>query len=216
MEINELIEKIEEIEEIEKFYPTGDDRADERSNSFYLLSLQFVRNYIGKETEFYYSLLNYTKRYSDNSFNKKIEASSVLSSIKNYLKLNLEIGKSQSYNIKIDVISDFLNQAINLANDKNFHPAASAILLGASLEEFLKQLCEQKEIDLTEIKKTIDPISQKLYQEKVISKQDFKDINSWAGLRNDATHGNFDEVNDRKRVLNAIEGVNLFMRKYTN
>jgi len=213
METNELIEKIEEIE---KLYPTGEDRADERANSFYLLSLQFVRNYIGKDTEFYNSLLNYTKRYSDIAFNKKIEASSVLSSIKGYLKLNLELGKSQSYNLKIDIISDFLNQAVNLANDKNYHPAASAILLGASLEEFLKQLCEQKEVDITDIKKTIDPISQKLHKEKIITKQDFKDINSWAGLRNNATHGNFDEVNDRKRVLNAIEGVNLFMRKYSN
>lgn len=213
VEIEELIKKIEEIE---KLYPTGDDRADERANSFYLLSLQFVRNYIGKDTEFYNSLLNYYKRYSDNSHNKKVEASSVLDSIKSYLKLNLELGKSQSYSVKIDIISDFLNQSIHLASDKKYHPAASAILLGASLEEFLKQLCEQNDIDLSEIKKTIDPISQKLYKENIISKQDYKDINSWAGLRNDATHGNFDEVNDRKRVLNAIEGVNLFMRKYSN
>lgn len=213
METEEIIKKIEEIE---KLYPTGEDRADEKSNSFYLLSLQFVRNYIGKDTEFYNSLLNYTKRYSDIAFNKKMEASSVLSAVKDYLKLNLEIRKSQSYNVKIDIISDYLNQAVNLANDKKYHPAASAILLGASLEEFLKQLCEQKEIDITEIKKTIDPISQKLHKEKIITKQDFKDINSWAGLRNDATHGNFEEVNDRKRVLNAIEGVNLFMRKYSN
>lgn len=213
MEINELIKKIEDIE---KLYPTGDGRKDEKANSFYLLTLQFVRNYIGQDTEFYKSLLNYTKQYPGASYNKKIEASSVLSSIKDYLNLNLELGKSQNYNIKIDIISDFLNQAINLANDKKYHPAASAILLGASLEEFLKQLSEQKDIGLNDIKKTIDPISRKLYEQKVISKQDLKDIISWAGLRNDATHGNFDEVNDRKRVLNAIEGVNLFMRKYTD
>ncbi|EIJ37071.1 hypothetical protein JoomaDRAFT_0003 [Galbibacter orientalis DSM 19592] len=213
METTKLIEKIEEIE---KLYPTGDDSADERANSFYLLSLQFVRNYIGKDTEFYNSLLNYNKNYSDLAYSKKIEASSVLSSVKGYLKLNLDLKKSQSYNLKIDIISDFLNQAVNLANDKKYHPAASAILLGASLEEFLKQLCGQKEVDISEIKKTIDPISQKLKKENIITKQDFKDINSWVGLRNDATHGNFDEVNDRKRVLNAIEGVNLFMRKYSN
>lgn len=63
---------------------------------------------------------------------------------------------------------------------------------------------------------TIDPISKKLYDEKILTKQDIKDITSWAGIRNDATHGNFDEVNDRKRVVNAIEGINLFMRKLKN
>lgn len=211
MEINEIISKIEEIE---KLYPHGEDRKDERANSFYLLTLQFVRNYIGVDTEFYKSLLNFTNRYSDVSFNKKIEASSVLSSIKSYLNLNLELGKSQNYNVKVDIVCDFLNQAIHLANDKKFHPAASAILLGASLEEFLKLLCEEENIDLTDVKKTIDPISRKLYELNKITKQDLKDITSWTGLRNDATHGNFDLVNDRKRVLNAIEGVNLFMRKY--
>lgn len=211
METTELIKKIEEIE---KLYPVGEDKADEKANSFYLLCLQFVKIYIGKDTEFYNSLLNYTKRYADIAFNKKTEAISVLSSIKSFLSLNLELNKTQNYSVKIDIISDFLNQAIYLANDKKYHPAASAILLGASLEEFLKQLSEQKNIDLTDVKKTIDPISQKLYQEAIITKQDLKDITSWTGLRNDATHGNFEEVNDRKRVLNAIEGVNLFMRKY--
>lgn len=213
MEITELIKKIEEIE---KLYPQGDSYFDRRANSFYLLTLQFIKNYIGTETEFYKSLLNYTTRYSDVSSNQIEAAISVLSSIKNYLNLNLELEKNQNYHIKVDIISDFLNQAIFLANDKKYHPAASAILLGASLEEFLKQLSEQKDIDLNDVKKTIDPISQKLYAQKIISKQDLKDITSWAGLRNDATHGNFEEVNDRKRVLNAIEGVNLFMRKYSN
>ena len=52
-----------------------------------------------------------------------------------------------------------------------------------------------------------------MYDENIITKHDIKDITSWAGIRNDATHGNFEEVNDRKRILNAIEGVNLFMRK---
>ena len=49
-------------------------------------------------------------------------------------------------------------QAVALANDKKFHPAAVSILMGASLEEFLKKLAEQKEIDLSGLKMTIDPI----------------------------------------------------------
>jgi hypothetical protein len=85
--------------------------------------------------------------------------------------------------------------------------------MGAALEEYLKKLAEKNNIDISDIKQTIEPISNKLYKENIISKKDLKDISSWAGIRNDATHVNFEEINDRKRVANAIEGVNLFMRK---
>lgn len=141
MEITDLITKIEEIEKLCSY---EDHMKDEKANTFYLLSLQFVRNYIGIDTEFYNALKKYPKRYADESYEKNIVTNSVLSSIKEYLNLNLELGKSHTYNIKVDIISDFLNQAINLANDKKFHPAAAAILLGASLEEFLKQISEEK------------------------------------------------------------------------
>ncbi len=42
-----------------------------------------------------------------------------------------------------------------------------------------------------------------------------KDITSWAGLRNHAAHGEWDEVKDKTRVSIMLEGVNLFMRKYS-
>jgi hypothetical protein len=156
-----------------------------------------------------------SKDRSTNSETKKAcTAKEVLKALSDYLELNLDIDKTEKYNIKVDIISDFITQAIELASDKKYHPAAASILMGASLEEFLKKLAEVKEIHLTEIKLTIDPIAKKLYEANIISKQDLKDITSWAGIRNDATHGNFEEVNDRKRIQNAIEGMNLFMRKY--
>ena len=44
--------------------------------------------------------------------------------------------------------------------------------------------------------------------------QDIKDITAWAGLRNDAAHGEWEEVKDRSKISLMLEGVNLFMRKY--
>jgi len=211
MEKSDLIKKIEEILKLEPF---GEDKDYEKSNSYYWMTLQFVRNYIGKETEFYNSITNYPRTYNSDLYNRKLASVAVLKSIKSYLELDLDIEKTHSYNLKTDVINDFIEQTIHLSNNKKIHPAAPAILLGAALEEFLKQLADLNNIDLKDIKPTINPISQKLYEKGVISKQDVKDITSWAGLRNDATHGNFEEVNDRKRILNAIEGVNLFIRKH--
>lgn len=215
METNELIEKIEEIE---KILPSDSNQWTYYiCHSFFITTSQFIRNYIGVDTEFYKTLSDYSQKMgSGNETDKAWAAKKVLKSLKDYLKLNLELFRSEKYKMKIDVISDFMIQAIELSTNKKFHPAAAGILMGASLEEFLKQLAEEKQIDLTEIKRTIDPISKELYDKKIITKQDLKDITSWAGIRNEATHGNFVEVNDRQRILNAIEGVNLFMRKYKN
>lgn len=215
METNGLIEKIEEIE---KILPSDSNQWTHYiCHSFFITTSQFIRNYIGVDTEFYKTLRDYSQKIgSGNETDKAWAAKKVLKSLKDYLKLNLELFRTEKYKMKIDVISDFMIQAIELATNKKFHPAAAGILMGASLEEFLKQLAEEKQIDLNEIKRTIDPISNELYGKKIISKQDLKDIISWAGIRNEATHGNFDEVNDRQRILNAIEGVNLFMRKYKN
>ena len=213
MDRNELVNKIDEIENI--LLAGQDNQTNHNCHAFHLTTIQFVKNYIGVETEFYKALNSYN---SDNSnqgeYRRAGLAKKVLKSLKDYLSLNLDIKLTDKYQVKIDIINDFMLQAAELAKNKEFHPAAASILLGASLEEYLKKIAEKNEIDLSQVKLSIDPISKKLYEKDIITKQDLKDITSWAGIRNEATHGNFDEVNDRKRVLNAIEGVNLFMRKF--
>ena len=59
----------------------------------------------------------------------------------------------------------------------------------------------------------IDAYSKVLRGADVISKQDAKDITSWAGIRNHAAHGEWDQVSDRARIRLMLEGVNLFMRQ---
>lgn len=45
-----------------------------------------------------------------------------------------------------------------------------------------------------------------------LTKQNAKDITSWAGIRNDAAHGDFDALS-RERAGLMIQGVNLFLRQ---
>ena len=61
----------------------------------------------------------------------------------------------------------------------------------------------------------LEAYTQLLYAERLIKKQDIKDITSWGGIRNHAAHGEWEEVGDRRRVALMLEGVNLFMRKYS-
>ena len=44
-----------------------------------------------------------------------------------------------------------------------------------------------------------------------ISAQDVKDITSWTGHRNEAAHGQFDQLS-RQRAQIMVDGVNLFLQ----
>jgi hypothetical protein len=88
-------------------------------------------------------------------------------------------------------------------------------LIGATLEEFLRTWVEAEGLPLGNRKLGLETYSQVLRDAGLITKQDGKDITSWAGVRNHAAHGEWDEVSDKTRVALMLEGVNLFMRKYS-
>ncbi|WP_235299764.1 hypothetical protein [Portibacter marinus] len=193
--------------------PTKDPEAYSSNimkEKFFIQSLQFVRSYIGDQTEFYHILS--TAKNESNETKRYFKAVEVLTAVRDFLNDGLEIDTSNKFQTQNDLVSDFLLQAERLLNNKNIHPAAPAILIGATLEEFLRVVISK--YDFTEIEKgSIDKYAQLLKKEEKIDKQDFKDITVWAGLRNAASHGHFSEVDDRKRISLALEGVNLFMRK---
>jgi hypothetical protein len=113
----ELIKKITEIEN--KFPKDVANWTDYYSHCFFITTIQFVKVYIGTETEFYKVLNEYTSlniKKTDND--RQYAARKVLQSIREYLELDLEIVNSSKYHLKIDIISDFLNQAIILISDK--------------------------------------------------------------------------------------------------
>lgn len=208
-------ELIELIKKIESTLPEDSEQwTNYLKEVFFLQAVQFVKTYIGVDTEFYKNL-EIHKNYKTNTdfSNRVFAARTVLTAIQKYLQNNLQIWETTSYKIKNDIVSDLLQQANKLLEDTKIHPAAPAILIGAVLEEFLRILANKNSIDLPINKNSINDYAQELYKINVLTKQDIKDIGVWSGLRNDATHGRFDEVNDRKRISLSLEGVNLFMRK---
>ena len=212
-------ELIEAIEKIQNGLPKDSGKATSVLEEVcFLQTIQFVKTYIGTETEFYAkleSLKASTMNSSRDTGERCFISNCVLEAIKQYLRNDLEFWQTTEYKVKNDIVSDLLQQANELLEDRKVHPAAPAILIGAVLEEFLRMLSDRNGIDLPTNKSSINDYSQELYRIDVISKQDMKDINVWSGLRNDATHGHFEEVNDRKRVNLTLEGVNLFIRKFS-
>lgn len=188
---------------------------DTKSNSQGGLTqaIEFLRIYAGENTSFYKTLSEINVRATDAY--KSNYVFSVLNSFIQYIENDLLRSVSLEREIQIETVSDYLSQAENLLNDKNVHPAAPAVLIGASLEEFLRNWLEEIGFDITTIKNSLDAYSSELRKQEKITKQDLKDIVSWGGTRNDAAHGHWENVNDKNRIKLMLEGVNLFMRKYS-
>jgi hypothetical protein len=100
-----------------------------------------------------------------------------------------------------------------MLESNGYHPAGAAVLIGASLEEFLRSWVEAAGLTIGNAKPGLDTYAKALRAEELITKQDLKDITSWAGIRNHAAHGEWEQTGDRSRVRLMLEGVNLFMRQ---
>ncbi len=130
------------------------------------------------------------------------------------LKRGLGGAVSPERKAQLDTVSDLLEQAQQLLDDKAVHPAAPAVLIGATLEEFLRGWIEANDLSLGNRKPGLNNYALVLLEAEMISKQDMKDIQSWGGLRNHAAHGEWSEVDNRQRIFLMLEGINLFLRKH--
>ena len=137
----------------------------------------------------------------------------ILGAFIGYRQAGLSAGESPERRAQLDVVSDLLDQANSLLEDNRYPPSAAAFLIGASLEESLRTWVEAEELSIPNAKPGIDAYCRTLRSAELISKQDVKDITAWAGVRNHAAHGDWDEVSDRKQIRLMLEGVNLFMRQ---
>lgn len=175
-------------------------------------AIEFLKSYAGPDNDFLRSIrTNYTTTASGH----QLRLRGILESFIKYVKNDLLREISLEREIQIDTVSDYLGQAELLLMDKKVHPVAPAVIIGASLEEFLRNWLEEKGSDMSQVKPSIDSYSKELKRLGAISKQDIKDITSWAGTRNDAAHGQWESVSDKNRIRLMLEGVNLFMRKYS-
>jgi hypothetical protein len=173
---------------------------------------EFLRVIAGEKSSFFLTLSQIQNGAMDGLKSKRVKE--VLTSFSQFVQNDLLRSISLEREIQIDTVSDYLEQAENLLNDRNVHPAAPAVIIGASLEEFLRNWLEEEGTDLKIIKNSLDAYSTELKRLEKITKQDVKDIASWGGTRNDAAHGHWENVADKNKIKLMLEGVNLFMRKY--
>lgn len=171
---------------------------------------EFLRNFAGPKSSF----LSMAEESSGSIEIFQARLMSVLDNFRSYVEADLSGGVSPTRRAQLDVVSDFLEQAQLLLDSRGVHPAAPIVLIGATLEEFLRTWVESEGFSLGNRKPSLDAYAQVLANEGKLTKQDVKDLTAWGGLRNHAAHGEWSEVSDKLRASLMLEGVNLFMRKY--
>jgi len=130
-----------------------------------------------------------------------------------YLKaLNSDLKKGFLTNLRINARSevecDFLSQADRLLKEKLKDPAA--MVIGAVLEDALRQLC--KKHDISEGQK-IEAMNSPLRKAGAYTLAVQKQITAWADIRNNADHARFDQY-DIAEVKLMYQGVTDFVAKY--
>jgi len=186
-----------------------------RDNSHGLQALaearEFLRVYAGEKCSFVKQLNEVRLTWRPFTIDEHVRPA--LDAFINYVENGLLQGVSIEREARNDVVSDFLAQAQDLLASPKVHPAAPTVIIGAALEEYLRNWVEEASLPLGNKKPSIETYSTTLREADLLSKQDVKDITSWGGLRNHAAHGEWEEVADRNRISLMLEGVNLFMRK---
>lgn len=190
------------------------DRSNNDIISAFIEAKEFLKSFAGTNNAFLDSLNQINLAGAMPNY-VVIRTQAALQSFIQYVENNLLGASSFEREIKIETVSEYLDQAEQLLNDKNIHPAAPAVIIGASLEEFLRTWLQEIGFDLKSINMNLDTYAKELRSLNLITKQDLKDIISWGGIRNDAAHGHWTNVEDRSRIKIMLEGVNLFLRKYS-
>ena len=184
-----------------------------RIGDVYPEALEFLRRFAGEKSAFYLQLAKVSPTAATEYVEGRIIDS--LTSFVTFIENGLSDEISLERRAQLDVVSDILGQAQNLLDTNKVHPAAPAVLIGAALEEFLRNWCEAAGTGRDGRKPSLSAYAEALLADGHITKQDVKDITSWGGIRNHAAHGEWDAVADRNRVRLMLDGVNLFMRRYT-
>ena len=128
-----------------------------------------------------------------------------------------ELISNTSYERKLQtaVVNDFLLQAEDILQKVELHAAVAAFLIGASLEEFLRNWVVEQNL-LHDIKKaSINNYAMALKQNNLIDLQEYKEITAWTGIRNDAAHGNWNKVDNRDKLNLVLSGVTIFIKKHS-
>lgn len=175
-------------------------------------ALEFLRQHAGDDSEW---LRRATIAYESNGDRSSMEsgvhaigeimrlwAAQVESGV---TRLSAELGEG----IRSLASTDIMEQVRLLNEDRRVHAAAPIVLAGAALETALRSAVDQLQLP-TAGPPGISSYSRALRSASILTKQDTKDVEQMAGLRNAAAHGEYDALS-RERAGLMEQQVNIFL-----
>ncbi len=123
--------------------------------------------------------------------------------------------------IETEIACDYMGQAEGLLHEGQtgkFDHVPAAVLSGAVLEKALRTLCDKQGPPISTTKpngepKSLNPLIDDLKKAGVFNEAKAKQLRAWAGIRNHAAHGEFDQF-DRKDVEQLVKGIENFLEDY--
>jgi hypothetical protein len=152
------------------------------------------------------SVLKNTLKSISRSRDEEVEI--LLRGILSALRGDYDAGRLQSFEelIHADLFSDFLEMAEYFLQEGYKDPAA--VMAGGVLEEHLRKLCAKHGVTVP-TKPKLDSMNSDLAKAGAYNKNDQKQVTAWAGLRNDAAHGNYGNYGDDEIKL-MVAGIRDF------
>lgn len=194
-EILELISNLNKGSGYPIYYEKLNGSGVARVNSWVSRCGQFIKNICTEESIYYRRFETVLNEFEDIDKNSDRVVGIVLGSIKAVYSDYKEGMLTNVRNLlRAEIFTDFLEMGEYLLNEG--YKDAAAVIIGSVLEDTLKKLSIQNDIEILNHKgknKTIQPLNQELGKEGVYNKLTEKRITSWGDLRNNAAHGHYDE-----------------------
>ena len=186
--------------------------AESKVRARAIAALDFLERYAGRESRWAVSAHDVFKNKADNQ-----SMESGVRAIGDVLDQWIGMVRSgqvkprlpEFFSVRAASSTDLLEQVRSLNADNKVVPVAPIMLAGAALEIALRSAVEQLGLTVAG-RPSIDAYAKALRQADVLSRQGMKDIAQMAGLRNDAVHGNHDDL-DRKHAGLLEQQVNVFL-----
>lgn len=178
-------------------------------NGYKALGLSFISNLLNENHVYYLEF----KKATASSWSYDLESSI---EILNSLRFEIENGWLDNLKklVSAELFTDFLDMSKYLL-DENYKDA-SAVIIGATLEEHLRILSKDNGIETNTLKgkklvpKTANLMNDELYKNNVYDSLKHKSISAWMDLRNKAAHGKYNDYNHQD-VDYMFSGVLNFM-----
>lgn len=194
------------------YWKAHDQEAEARIAARAVAALEFFRQYAGADSVWaQHAVTTYTaNRYSSESGARALGdllrawADQVAAGI-------VEIAGSRAW-AEVGIVStDVMGQVRRLLEDRAVHPAAPIVLCGAALEIALRAVADACNVPLP-AKPTMNTLTGALRGAGLLTVQDVKDLEAAGGVRNQAAHGQFDDLSGERAGL-MEQQTNILLRR---